>query len=157
MAIGRIAQYCGSELTAFLRFVSRHTWAVSGLCAALPCITAQRFFCAVPRRFEERMTECFAIAISQGFKTIMVTPHIDNAVDAYQWRNYAVRGRQRCAPTSPCSASCVRACMHAHCSLASAGRLAASNAYHTPLLPPHAVQAVFKNKTQHCMQLQART
>lgn len=41
------------------------------------------------KRFEERMTECFAIAISQGFKTIMVTPHIDNAVDAYQWRNYA--------------------------------------------------------------------
>jgi hypothetical protein len=79
-------------------------------------------------RFEQRMTECFAIAISQGFKTIMVTPHIDNAVDAYQWRNYAVSdsprhasklhrsGRARISPADmPTAALAWLACHMAAC------------------------------------------
>lgn len=31
----------------------------------------------------------FGTLIDQGFKTIMVTPHVDNSVDTHQWRNKA--------------------------------------------------------------------
>ena len=34
------------------------------------------------------MTTCLNTAISQGFREIMVTPHLDHALDTYQWRNY---------------------------------------------------------------------
>lgn len=39
-------------------------------------------------RFEDQLTGCVSTVISHGFNTIMLTPHLDNAVQAYQWRNY---------------------------------------------------------------------
>eukprot|EP00878_Enallax_costatus_P020265 GHUV01021415.1.p1 GENE.GHUV01021415.1~~GHUV01021415.1.p1 ORF type:complete len:430 (+),score=143.67 GHUV01021415.1:150-1439(+) len=50
-----------------------------------PC---RKFTSDIIQRFEDQLTGCLSTAISQGFKTIMLTPHLDNALDAYQWRNY---------------------------------------------------------------------
>lgn len=45
--------------------------------------------CYTPRhRFTELLTGCLRNAIEQGFETIMVTPHMDNSVSNYYWRNY---------------------------------------------------------------------
>lgn len=38
--------------------------------------------------FADKLTGCVGSLIDQGFTTIMLTPHIDNAVDSNQWRNW---------------------------------------------------------------------
>ena len=35
--------------------------------------------------FRAKMTSCIATVISMGFKEIMISPHLDNAVDANRW------------------------------------------------------------------------
>jgi hypothetical protein len=35
--------------------------------------------------FKGKLSQCLGTLIEQGFKTIMITPHLDNAIDSNQW------------------------------------------------------------------------
>ncbi|KAI8465372.1 MAG: hypothetical protein J3K34DRAFT_525428 [Monoraphidium minutum] len=38
--------------------------------------------------FQQKLTSCLGTLVEQGFKQIMITPHLDNAIDNNQWRNW---------------------------------------------------------------------
>jgi hypothetical protein len=46
--------------------------------------------------FRDKLTGCLGTLVQQGFKSIMITPHLDNAIDSNQWCAAWADGAREC-------------------------------------------------------------